>query len=93
MSIILCHTNVKIETRAMYENLKFVIIEVISMMKADQPYQLYLRLLELMVKPYEMFRGVSIICFGYIMHPNPCKRRYIWREPANHNSAVASHIR
>ena len=67
--------------RTKYQSLKLVIIDEISMVKADQLYQLDLRLRELMQKPNKIFGGVAILCFGDILQLRPCRARFIFEEP------------
>ena len=50
--------------RNILKNLKMIIIDEISMMKADLLYQLDLRLQEIKEKPGVSFGGVAIFCFG-----------------------------
>ena len=68
-------------TRTELKNLKLIIIDEISMVKADQLYQLDLRLREITQKPLQLFGGVSIICFGDLLQLQPCRARYIFDEP------------
>ena len=69
--------------RNIYKNLKFLIIDEISMVKADQLYQLDLRLREITMKPNDLFGGVSVLLFGDIMQLRPVMGRYIWSQPQN----------
>jgi len=69
------------KTRTELKNLKLIIIDEISMVKADQLYQLDLRLREITQKSCQLFGGVSIICFGDILQLQPCRARYIFEEP------------
>ena len=52
--------------RATFQNLRFLIIDEVSMVKADQLYQLDLRLREIRMRPNEVFGGVALFFFGYI---------------------------
>ena len=65
------------QKRAALRNLRTVIIDEISMVKADMLYQLDLRLQEIMEKPGLPFGGVSIFAFGDMMQLKPCMGRYI----------------
>ena len=69
--------------RNVYKNLKFLIIDEISMVKADQLYQLDLRLREITMRSDEIFGGVSLLLFGDIMQLRPVMGRYIWCQPQN----------
>ena len=65
------------------KNLKLVIIDEISMVKADMLYQLDLRLQELKEKVGKPFGGLSILAFGDLMQLAPTIGRYVFDEPAN----------
>ena len=65
------------------KNLKLVVIDEISMVKADLLYQLDLRLQELKEKVGTPFGGVGILAFGDLMQLAPCMGRYVFQEPAN----------
>ena len=67
--------------RSIFKNLRFLIIDEVSMVKADQLYQLDLRLRELMMKPDKDFGGVSIFLFGDIMQLKPVQGKPIWTKP------------
>ena len=67
--------------RAMFKNLRFLIVDEVSMVKADQLYQLDLRLREVTMRPDKLFGGVSIFFFGDIMQLKPVKGRVIWGQP------------
>ena len=69
--------------RNLYKNLKFLIIDEVSMVKADQLYQLDLRLREITLKSDELFGGISILLFGDVMQLRPVMGRYIWCQPQN----------
>ena len=53
------------------KNLKMIIIDEISMVKADMLYQLDLRLQEIKERIGVPFGGISIICFGDILQLQP----------------------
>ena len=65
------------------KNLKLLIIDEISMVKADMLYQLDLRLQEVKEKVGSPFGGVSMIVFGDLMQLAPTIGRYVFQEPAN----------
>ena len=69
------------KTRSLFQNLKVIIIDEISMIKADLLYQLDLRLREITNKKNKMFGGISIFFFGDIMQLRPCKGTFIFDEP------------
>ena len=60
------------------KNLKVVIIDEISMVKADMLYQLDLRLQEIKEKIGVPFGGVSIFCFGDIMQLQPVCGKFVF---------------
>ena len=65
------------------------------MVKADQLYQLDLRLRELTMCPNKLFGGVALFFFGDIMQLKPVMGRYIWNQPRSdeylHAYLVQSH--
>merc|ERR1711983_260992 len=65
------------------KNLKLLIIDEVSMVKADLLYQLDLRLQELKEKNGTPFGAVGILAFGDLMQLAPTIGRYIFQEPAN----------
>ena len=71
------------------KNLKVLIVDEVSMVKADMLYQLDLRLQELKEKVGTPFGGVGIIAFGDIMQLRPCLARYIFKDPINTEFEVA----
>ena len=81
--------------RTIFKNLRFLIIDEISMVKADQLYQLDLRLRELTMRSKHIFGGVALFLFGDIMQLKPVMGRYIWCQPASreylHAFLVQSH--
>ena len=74
------------------KNLKVVIIDEVSMVKADQGFQLDKRLREIMQKPDKLFGGVSVFYVGDIMQLKPIKGRYIFDEPINVDYKVDYHL-
>ena len=79
------------EKRALLNNLKLVIIDEISMVKADQLFQLDMRLREVKQKPDKLFGGVAILAFGDILQLRPCQARYIFQEPVCYDYKIAFH--
>ena len=69
--------------KATLRNLKIVIIDEISMVKADMLYQLDLRLQEIKEKVGILFGGVAVFAFGDMMQLKPCMGRYICDEPSS----------
>ena len=67
--------------RNQFQNLKFLIIDEISMVKSDMLYQLDRRLREITQKMDEEFGGVSLLCFGDILQLKPCMGRYVFERP------------
>ena len=69
------------EKRAMLENLKMVILDEMSMLKADMLYQLDLRLRELKQVPDQLFGGCAIFLFGDILQLKPVMGKHILEKP------------
>ena len=67
--------------RTEMRNLKFVIIDEVSMMKADMLYQIDLRLQEVMGRPRVPFGGVCLMCFGDMLQLRPVLGNYIFQRP------------
>ena len=70
------------EKRAIYKNLKILIIDEISLVDADMFYKIDLRLRELMQKQVP-FGNVAVILLGDIMQMCPISGRYIFLSPRN----------
>ena len=51
------------------------------MVKADQLYQIDLRLREIKLQPNKVFGGVALFVFGDVMQLKPVKGVYIWCQP------------
>ena len=65
-----------------YKYLQIVIIDEISMVKADLLYQLNIRLQE--IKQYEhIFGGISVLLFGDLMQLKPVLARWIFDQNPN----------
>ena len=77
------------KNRTIIQNLRAVIIDEVSMIKADQLYQLDLRLREVTQKPDKVFGNVAIFLFGDILQLRPCKGRYIFEEPVCQDYKIA----
>ena len=69
------------EKRTLFQNLRLVIIDEISIVKSDQLYQLDMRLREVSQKPNKIFGQVAIFAFGDMLQLRPCQARYIFQEP------------
>ena len=69
--------------RNILKNLKMIIIDEISMVKADMLYQLDLRLQEIKEKIGVAFGGISIFCFGDILQLQPVCGKFIFDRPSN----------
>ena len=76
------------QKRAALKNLRIVIIDEISMVKADMLYQLDLRLQEIKEKVGLPFGGVAIFAFGDMMQLKPCMGRYICDVPISNEFQV-----
>ena len=80
------------QKRAALKNLKIVIIDEISMVKADMLYQLDLRLQEIKEKVGITFGGVAVFVFGDMMQLKPCMGRYICDEPSGEQFQIVHAI-
>ena len=69
------------EKRTHLQNLRLVIIDEISMVKADLLYQLDMRLKEIMQKPTKAFGQVAIFAFGDMLQLRPPRANFIFEEP------------
>ena len=78
--------------RAILRHLKLVIIDEISMVKADMLLQLDLRLQEIKERVGVPFGGVGVLVFGDLMQLPPCMGRYVFDEPANENFLITHKI-
>ena len=74
--------------RTEMRNLKFVIIDEVSMMKADMLYQIDLRLQEVMGRPRVPFGGVCLMCFGDMLQLRPVLGNYIFQRPKEDTFSV-----
>jgi hypothetical protein len=70
--------------RTMLQHLKIVIIDEISMVKADLLYQLNLRLQEIKQNK-KIFGGISILLLGDLMQLQPVLAKWIFDRPASPN--------
>ena len=63
------------------QNLKMIIIDEISMVKADMLYQLDLKLQEIKDKVDVPFGGIAIFCFGDLLQLQPVAGKFIFDLP------------
>ena len=71
------------KTKVALKNLMMVIIDEISLVKADMLYQLDIKLQEIKEKKGEPFGGVMIGAYGDIFQLKPVCGRYTFAEPSN----------
>ena len=71
------------EKRLLFKNLKILIIDEISMVKADMLYQLDLKLQELKERIGVPFGGVAILLFGDMMQLRPVLGAFAFEKPKN----------
>ena len=74
------------------KHMKLVIIDEISMVKADMIMQLDLRLQEITEKLGVPFGGVGILVFGDLMQLPPCMGRHVFAEPLNKDFMITHRI-
>ena len=78
--------------RAILKYLKLVIIDEVSMVKADMLMQLDLRLQEITEKIGVPFGGIGLLVFGDLMQLPPCMGRHVFAEPLNKDFLVTHRI-
>ena len=78
--------------KAILKYLRLVIIDEVSMVKADMLMQLDLRLQELTEKLGVPFGGVGVLVFGDLMQLPPCLGRPVFAEPLNKDFLIAHRI-
>ena len=71
------------EKRTLFRNLKLIIIDEESMVKADMLYQLDLKLQELKERVGVPFGGVAILAFGDILQLRPVLGAFAFEKPKN----------
>ena len=71
------------EKRALFKNLQILIIDEVSMVKADMLYQLDLKLQEIKERVGIPFGGVSILLFGDMMQLRPVLGAFAFEKPKN----------
>ena len=82
---------VRDKRRAELQNLKLVIVDEVSMVKADMLYMLDLRLQEITQKDIP-FGGISVIAFGDLMQLRPIMGRFIFEAPINEADFGQAHL-
>ena len=70
------------QKRALFKNIKVLIIDEFSLVDADMLYKIDLRLREITQKAMP-FGNIAIFLFGDIMQMKPVKGRYIMQHPRN----------
>ena len=71
------------EKRTLFKNLRIIIIDEISMVKADMIYQLDLKLQEIKERMGIPFGGVSILAFGDLLQLRPVLGAFPFEKPKN----------
>ena len=79
------------EKRALYKNLKMLIIDEISLVDSDMLFKIDLRLREITQKGVPM-GNVAVIVLGDLMQMSPVTGRYIFLEPRDRQFALANTI-
>ena len=79
--------------RALFQNVRFLIVDEISMISADMLFMIDLRLREITGRLDMVFGGISVWLFGDLFQLKPPKARYIFEEPSNKEHAVAHKLR
>ena len=77
------------ERRNQLENLKMVIVDEFSLIKADMLYILDLKLREIKMRPEVEFGGVSVFLLGDVLQLRPVRARYLFEEPTNERFQVS----
>ena len=78
--------------KAILKYLKLVIIDEVSMVKADMLMQLDLRLQEITEKIGVPFGGIGVLVFGDLMQLPPCLGRPVFSEPLNKDFQITHRI-
>ena len=81
------------EKRALFRNLRCLIIDEISMVSADMLYNVDLRLREITGRLDTVFGGVSVFLFGDLYQLQPPKARYVFDTPTNKEHALSYMLR
>ncbi|HBI40239.1 MAG TPA: hypothetical protein DDY16_04750, partial [Tenacibaculum sp.] len=80
------------QKREILKNLKIIIIDEFSMVRADMFYQLDLRLRELLQNPNEPFGGCCVLLFGDLLQLKPVMGKYIFELPRSQDYHASFHI-
>ena len=81
------------EKRALFRNLRCLIVDEISMVSADMLYNIDLRLREITGRLDTVFGGISVFVFGDLFQLQPPKARYVFEEPTNQEHALSYRLR
>ena len=71
------------EKRNLFKNLRIIVIDEVSMLKADMLYQLDLKLQEIKERVGVPFGGVSILAFGDLLQLRPVLGAFPFEKPKN----------
>ena len=66
----------------MYEYLKVVVIDEISLLGADTLFKIHLRLCEIF-KNEDLLGGISVVLVGDLLQLAPVQAKYVFDEPRN----------
>ena len=80
------------EKRTIFQNLKILIIDEVSMVKSDMIYQLDLKLQELKERIGVPFGGVSILIFGDMLQLRPVLGNFPFEKPKNKEYHATFHL-
>ena len=83
----------KAEKRVLFQNLRCLIIDEISMVSADMLYNVDLRLREITGRLDTVFGGISVFLFGDLYQLQPTKARFVFDEPTNKEHALSYRLR
>ena len=73
--------NQRDQKKLLFKNLEIIIIDEVSMVKADMLYQLDLKLQEVKERSNVPFGGVAIFCFGDLLQLKPVMGKFIFDRP------------
>ena len=80
------------QKRDLLKNLKMIVLDEFSMLKADLLYQMDLRLRELLQNTQEPFGGCAVFMFGDILQLKPVMGKYIFDLPRSTDYHAAFYI-
>ena len=81
------------EKMCQFRNLRFVIVDEISLVSADFLYVLDLRLREIKSRKNTPMGGVAVFVFGDLYQLQPVKGRYVFEKPKNKHHAISYELR